>query len=258
MTPPDRDRTVWWLDRRVDLILPGVDTGGLAAFTRGTAPVPGSPAPYIRLREEALYFVARGCVRLVTARDALDLGVRDFCAIPPGVSHKLEDCGREPALFYAIYLPAGFDEFQLESGRPMRDPDAPVLPLTPVQVEQARRLARPRGVELSTAPEVADAAPRVARASTASSEARFLAEADAPLRYTLLELQVSSSGSPAMPPAAAAVCCVIEGRVRLMWDGSEVYLAEGGAACVAGAGYSIGTASQQPARVLLLTTAGAA
>lgn len=145
---PGLGRQLWWMGGFVLYKAVWADTAEAYAIA-WFAVMPGQGArPRIQSREGAGYYILEGELEFKTGNQTHRLAKGGYLHICRGTPFSFSNVSDRPAQLLHLSAPAGFDRFQIDSGKLIAD-DAATLPLT-VQADMGKlqELAPQFGVEM--------------------------------------------------------------------------------------------------------------
>lgn len=116
---------------RIEFLLGGEDTDGALALGLATCEPGGGPPPHLHRREDEVFLMLRGELELWTPQASMTARAGDVVFLPAEVPHTYRNATQEPAQFYVLATPAGFEVFYAEFARLLATPGGP----TPAQIE---------------------------------------------------------------------------------------------------------------------------
>jgi quercetin dioxygenase-like cupin family protein len=149
---PDRDGQParWWLGGHVAVKTRAADTDGRFSQLEFTDPCGMAPPVHTHHWEDETFYVLEGEVTVFIGDARIDAAAGGFVFMPRDVPHSyLVRSERARAL--VTFAPAGIEQFFIEMGLPVSDPDHPPAPVVPDHDVFARELGR-HGVEIIGAP----------------------------------------------------------------------------------------------------------
>lgn len=136
----------WWLGGHVAVKARAADTDGRFCQIEFSDPCGNAPPVHVHHWEDETFYVLEGLVTVFLGDSRIDASPGEFVFMPRDVPHSyLVQSARARAL--VTYAPAGVEEFFIEMGLPVTDPDQPPAPVVPDHDVFAREMAR-YGVEL--------------------------------------------------------------------------------------------------------------
>ncbi len=152
---------LWWLGHAARYYALGSETDETYCLARGTAqPGPGPP-PHRHDFHEGFY-VLGGQVEFRAGNQTLLVSAGGFLNIASNVAHTFRVPGPGSADILLLASPTGFDRFQLEAGRRIDGPDAPLDPVMPADIERMRQVAPRYTIDLNPPASAFETAPRIA------------------------------------------------------------------------------------------------
>lgn len=136
--------------------LTGEDTGGsYAVWVDAVSPGKGPP-PHRHQRECEGFFVVEGEFEIFReGQEPLRASTGDFVHTPKGVVHTYRNVGSTVGRLLGIAVPAGFERFFAEAGRPANgaaDSLPPSGEPTPAEIGHVVRTAQKYGIEVKLPP----------------------------------------------------------------------------------------------------------
>ncbi len=136
----------WWLGGHLAVKAAVGDTDGRFCQVEFTDPCGNAPPVHIHHWEDETFYVLEGLVTVFIGDGRIDASPGDFVFMPRDVPHTyLVRSERARAL--VSYAPGGVEQFFVEMGVPVGDPDRPPAPVVPDHDTFVRALAR-YGVEI--------------------------------------------------------------------------------------------------------------
>jgi mannose-6-phosphate isomerase-like protein (cupin superfamily) len=147
-TLPDREGQParWWLGGHLAVKTRAADTDGRFCQIEFSDPCGMAPPVHIHHWEDETFYVLEGLVTVFVGDSRIDVSKGEFVFMPRELPHTyLVRSERARAL--VTYAPAGVEQFFIEMGLPVTDPDQPPAPVVPDHDVFAREMGR-YGVEL--------------------------------------------------------------------------------------------------------------
>ena len=136
----------WWLGGHVAIKARAADTDGRFCQLEFTDPRGMAPPVHIHHWEDETFYVVEGLVSVFIGDAQIDAPAGEFVFMPRAVPHSyLVRSERARAL--VTFAPAGVEQFFIEMGLPVSDPDRHPTPVVPDHDVFARELGR-YGVEI--------------------------------------------------------------------------------------------------------------
>ena len=130
----------WWLGGRVAVKASTADTHGRFCQVEFTDPIGNAPPVHIHHWEDETFYVLEGLVTVFIGDARIDTLPGEFVFMPRDVPHTyLVRSERARAL--VTYAPGGLEQFFVEMGVPVNDPDRPPPPVVPDPDTFVRALA---------------------------------------------------------------------------------------------------------------------
>jgi mannose-6-phosphate isomerase-like protein (cupin superfamily) len=144
----------WWLGGQVAVKARAANTDGRFCQLEFTDPLGLAPPMHIHHREDETFYVLEGQVTVLIGDAQVDAAAGEFVFMPREVPHSyLVRSERSRAL--VTYAPAGLEQFFIDIGVPVDDPDQPPAPVVTDHDVFARELRR-YGVEIVGPPPTLD------------------------------------------------------------------------------------------------------
>lgn len=136
----------WWLGGHLAVKARAADTDGRFCQIEFTDPCGNAPPVHIHHWEDETFYVLEGLVTVFIGDARIDASQGEFVFMPRDVPHTyLVRSERARAL--VTYAPGGIEQFFIEMGLLVTDPDRPPAPVVPDHDVFAREMRR-YGVEL--------------------------------------------------------------------------------------------------------------
>jgi len=146
LAEPDGQPARWWLGGHLAVKARGADTDGRFCQIEFSDPCGNAPPVHIHHWEDETFYVLEGLVTVIIGHSRIEASQGEFVFMPRDVPHSyLVRSERARAL--VTYAPAGIEQFFIEMGLPVTDPDQPPPPVVPDHDLFAREMGR-YGVEL--------------------------------------------------------------------------------------------------------------
>ena len=146
MVPSNAGKRVWMTGIMVTIKADSRMTGGAyAVFEDLVLPGQGMRL-HVHTREDETLYVLEGELQVVLGDQAYMARVGDFAHMARGTPHRFQNVSDKPARMFMSYSPGGFEQFFLDVGRPVTDPNAPPPETTPEDSRKAREAAQMYGV----------------------------------------------------------------------------------------------------------------
>ena len=146
MVPGNAGKRVWMTGIMVTIKADSRMTGGAyAVFEDLVLPGQGMRL-HVHTREDETLYVVEGELQVVLGDQTYMAQVGDFAHMARGTPHRFQNVSDKPARMFMSYSPGGFEQFFLDVGRPVVDPDAPPPETTPEDSRKAREVAQMYGV----------------------------------------------------------------------------------------------------------------
>lgn len=130
----------------------GEQTGGAYVLTEARVLPGGGPPPHIHHREDEAFFILEGEITFTVQGRRVVAGPGSFVQGPRGIPHAFKNESTTPARMLILVLPAGFDRFMAEIGRPLPSFDSPPAPVLPEDVQRLLAVAPKFGIEILPPP----------------------------------------------------------------------------------------------------------
>ena len=92
----------------------GDHSGDAITIAHGTVAPGGGPPPHVHTREDEVFIVTEGHLRVFADGVWHDASAGDVAFLPRGVVHTFQGAGPGPARFYVVATPSGFERFYAE------------------------------------------------------------------------------------------------------------------------------------------------
>jgi quercetin dioxygenase-like cupin family protein len=113
---------------QIRFLITGEQTGGALFMAEVSVPPGGGNPPHIHRREEEMFYMQRGTLKVQVGAETLTVAPGDFICLPRGVAHNFQNTGNEEARFLLVAAPAGLEKFFEEAFYPVDDgSDAPPM-----------------------------------------------------------------------------------------------------------------------------------
>lgn len=86
-------------------------TNGAVTVVENVIGVGQGPPRHLHVREDELFYVLEGHIRIEAGDEVLDAPVGSLSFIPRGVPHVFQNVGTTPARLLVIFTPAGMERF---------------------------------------------------------------------------------------------------------------------------------------------------
>ncbi len=126
----------------------GEETNG--AYTQMEVHYPPNYQSYrhVHIREHESFYVLEGELEVGLGDDVVRLGPGSFAESPPGQPHWLRNAGPGKVRYICTLVPAGFEGFIMELGRPVPGTYEVVGPEPPDDIERVIATARRYGADV--------------------------------------------------------------------------------------------------------------
>ena len=146
IVPGSAGKRVWMTGIMVTIKADSSMTGGAyAVFEDLVLPGQGMRL-HVHTREDETLYVLEGELQVVLGDQTYSARVGDFAHMARGTPHRFQNISDKPARMFMSYSPGGFEQFFLDVGKPVSDPDAPPPESTPEDMRKARETAQMYGV----------------------------------------------------------------------------------------------------------------
>ena len=146
LVPAAEARMVWALGVRVSIIADFQLTGGAyAVFEDLVMPQQGPPL-HTHTKEDETMYVLEGELEVVLGDSTSIVRAGDFSHMARGVPHRFKNISDKPARMLLTYSPGGFEQWFLEVGTPVGQPDEAPPPVMPADIQKAVQAAEGYGV----------------------------------------------------------------------------------------------------------------
>ena len=146
MVPSNAGKRVWMTGIMVTIKADSHMTGGAyAVFEDLVLPGQGMRL-HVHSREHETIYVLEGELQVVLGDQTYSARAGDFAHMARGIPHRFQNVSDKPVRMVLSYSPAGFEQFFLDVGKPVLDPDAPPPAVTPEDMRKAREVAQSYGV----------------------------------------------------------------------------------------------------------------
>ena len=138
---------IWFIDNLARVHLDGRRTGGAYCLVEMYGPPGDIPPLHVHRREDEAFCVLEGRLRLFVGDEVVDVGPGECAIAPVGVPHVYRVESEEPARWFVVCSPAGFDEFVREVGERAEEDSLPP-PGRPFDADALVESAGRHGVEI--------------------------------------------------------------------------------------------------------------
>ena len=133
VVPPGEGRHWWHIDNLMTFKALAADTGGRLALWEQALPHGSSPPLHVHHREDEAWYVLQGSITFRVADDTWTAEGGSFVWAPRGLPHTFR-VASSTARLLGIAVPAGFEGFFLDTGRPAGTPTIPPPPDGPPDI----------------------------------------------------------------------------------------------------------------------------
>ncbi|MEC9372223.1 MAG: cupin domain-containing protein [Planctomycetota bacterium] len=204
---PGEETPLWWLGARIDYLSFGEDSADRYCLARSETERGAGPPPHIQRREDEGFYILKGGATFTAGGRSVRAREGWFINIPRGMTHSFVTDADADTAMLILNAPAGFDRFQREAGRPIKEPAAPIEKARREDFDRMAALAPNYGIDLS--PSAADATADSALTvrgpddgvclSVAGDRYRILADgSETNGAYALIDALVPPGGGPPM------------------------------------------------------------
>jgi mannose-6-phosphate isomerase-like protein (cupin superfamily) len=145
--PPGEGRHVWHIDNLMTFKALATDTGGRLALWEQSLPERSSPPLHVHHHDDEAWYVLEGSLTFQVADETYAAGAGSFLWAPRGLPHTFR-VDSPTARILGIAVPAGFEQFFLETGRPAEQPTIPPPPDGPPDLDGLVAAAARHGADL--------------------------------------------------------------------------------------------------------------
>ncbi len=145
--PAGEGRHLWHIDNLMTFKALAADTGGRLALWEQLLPHRSSPPLHVHTREDEAWYVLEGALTFQVEDRTWTAEAGSFLWAPRGLPHTFR-VDSPTARLLGIAVPAGFEQFFLETGRPAQEPAIPPPPDGPPDMGALVAAAARHGSEL--------------------------------------------------------------------------------------------------------------
>jgi quercetin dioxygenase-like cupin family protein len=146
MVPGNEGKKVWMTGIMVTIKADShMTAGAYAVFEDLVLPGQGMRL-HVHTREDETLYVLEGELQVVLGDQTYSARVGDFAHMARGIPHRFQNISDKPARMVLSYSPGGFEQFFLDVGKPVTDPEAAPPEVTPQDIRKAREVAQMYGV----------------------------------------------------------------------------------------------------------------
>ena len=135
------------------LLATGAQTNGVYTLLESHVPPGGGTPPHVHRREDESFFVLEGEVTFYVGGKKIVAPAGSFLQAPRDIPHHFKNESRVPARMLTYVMPAGFENFMREVGRPLPSVDAAPFPFGPADIEKLLAVAPKYGIEILPPPQ---------------------------------------------------------------------------------------------------------
>ena len=129
---------VWFLDALLIVKANAEQTGGAFALIDNVGP-PGDSPFHVHQNEDEAFYVLEGEITVYVGDEKIKADPGTWVYGPREVPHGFRIGGTSPARFLLLYTPAGFEQYFVEVGEPVRELTLP--PAEPPNMERLMSVA---------------------------------------------------------------------------------------------------------------------
>jgi len=144
---PGNGRHVWHIDNLMTFKALAADTGGRLALWEQSLPQRSSPPLHVHHHDDEAWYVLEGALTFRVADETYAAEAGCFLWAPRGLPHTFR-VDSATARLLGMAVPAGFEQFFLETGRPAEEPTIPPPPDGPPDMDGLVAAAVRHGTEL--------------------------------------------------------------------------------------------------------------
>ena len=121
---PGEGLAIWHIDNLMTFKVLATDTGGRIAVWEQLLPHLSSPPMHVHHHDDEAWYVLEGSVTFQVADSTWTADAGTFVWAPRALAHTFR-VDSPTARLLGIGVPAGFEQFFLETGRPAQEPSIP-------------------------------------------------------------------------------------------------------------------------------------
>ncbi len=154
LVPAGEGRAYSVLGDRYTIVMDGTETAGAwALLDLEIAPGSGAP-PHRHTREDEAFYIVAGDLTVNVGAKILKAGPGSFLSLPKNVPHFFQNTGGVKARVLVTIWPAGLENLFVETGHLLPSRHAPLIPVSPADIDRLKALAPKYGLELLPPPGV--------------------------------------------------------------------------------------------------------
>jgi quercetin dioxygenase-like cupin family protein len=134
---PSVENSLWHMGNLLSFLVTGKETNGRFALLSVTGRKGGEAPLHVHHREEECFYMLEGEIIVLFNNQELRVSAGQFVVLPRNVAHtfRLES---EEAKWVSLFIPAGFEEFFVETGEPAQSLALPSeIPMPDIEVFKA-------------------------------------------------------------------------------------------------------------------------
>lgn len=116
-------------------------------------PEGGGPPPHIHSREDETFYVVSGSLEILLGDKTYQAKAGDFVYIPRGTVHQFKNVGKDKAVQFVTFSPAGMDKFFEEVFPEVKDKKATPPPITDELIRKLNEAAPKYGLKFLPPPD---------------------------------------------------------------------------------------------------------
>ncbi len=114
---PSLENSLWHMGNLLSFLVTGKETNGCFALLSVTGRKGGEAPLHVHHREEECFYMLEGEIIVIFNNQELHVAAGQFVVLPRNVPHTFR-LASEEAKWMSLFIPAGFEEFFVETGMP--------------------------------------------------------------------------------------------------------------------------------------------
>ena len=135
------------------MLVTGKESNNVFFQFEAIVPEGGGPPPHIHSREDETFYIVSGSLEILLGDKTHQAKAGDFVYIPRGTVHRFKNVGKDKAVQFVTFSPAGIEGFFQEVFPEVKDKKATPPPITDELIRKLNETAPKYGLKILPPPD---------------------------------------------------------------------------------------------------------